>query len=572
MVPAAMDTMKRMDRMRRGCPSELRAGGALRRAHSVRWWSLVAAAVLLAGGVAHASDKQQKPWLQLQMEDLGIPPVSQTFLAAGSSSLTLNFLDDSHLLVTFGTRALVPRIAGDPEDDDDRMVGAEILELPTGKVLARTDWHMHDHGRYLWSLGRGRFLVRIADRMYTMAPLANMATKDPFARALLPNRPMKPSAVFVSSDGGLLTLETVVPIPGQQKPTVAFGDQDKATVLTPKTRTLIDFFRLGDAVMPEGKSAEGAEAMVQSEAAGNVISPLPLQLPTDADGYLWADDSGGGRWAVSFNPYQDKAANLGSMMSSCYPRLQMVSRSEFVALTCMGSDDKLKLASYGLDGTETWEETFGDVDSPSFAYAPGASRFAFSRVLAGPTGGDMMPSNGANVGGAQRQEVRVYQDASGDMLLKVSCSPAFKTGENFDLSADGLLFAAVQNGAITVYKLPPLGKKDVEDIAEVAKFAPPAGLGAVKLARLTGGGERETRKRLPGVGPPAGTVAGSAVGMAASGAVSGGAGGIAPDAGSGTADPVGEGQTTGGRKAPTLLKPGEKPEFKTKNLPVPGGE
>ncbi len=569
-----MDAMKRMDRMRPGCPNDLRRGGELGNARFGRWWgAVVVAGALLGGGVAHASDKQQKPWVQMSMDDLGIPPVSQTFLAAGSSSLTLNFLDDSHLLVTFGTRALVPRIVGDPEDDDDRMVGAEILEIPSGKVLARTDWHLHDHGRYLWALGRGRFLVRIGERMYTMAPLANMASKDPFARALLPNRPIKPSAVFVSSDGGLLTLETVVPMPGQQKPTVAFGDQDKATVMDPKTRTLIDFFRLGDAVMPEGKAVDGAEATVLVEPAGNVISPLPLQLPTDADGYLWADDAGGGRWAVSFNPYQGKAADLGPIMSSCYPRLQMVSRSEFVALTCMGSDDRLKLSSYGLDGTETWEETFGDVDSPSFAYAPGAARFAFSRVVAGATGGDMMPSNGASVGGAPRQEVRVYQNASGDLLLKVSCSPAFKTGENFDISADGLLFALVQNGAIAVYKLPPLGKKDVEDIAEVAKFAPPAGLGAVKLARLVASGDRDGRKRLPGVGAPAGAAPSVAAGTAAveaSGAMSGAAGGIAPDAGSGTADPVGETAPTGSRKPPTLLKPGEKPEFKTKNLPVPG--
>jgi hypothetical protein len=547
-----MDAMKRMGLVPKG------------RAGLQRGVAAVLGGVLLAGGVAHAADKQPKPWIQLKLEGLGFPGVSPTFIASGSSSLTVNFLDDSHLLVTFGLRALVPRIVGDPEDDEDRLVAAEIVGLPSGKVDARTEWHMHDHGRYLWALGGGRFLVRIGDSMYTMAPLANLAAKDPFARSLLPNRSMKPSAVFVSPDGGLLTLETVVAIPGQQKPTVQFGDQDsRATVVTPKSRTLIDFFRLGEA-----KTDEGGSAAVQVETAGGVQSPVPLQLPANADGYLWAEDAGGGRYALSFNPYAGKPVELGPVTSSCYPRLQMVSRSEFVTLTCAGADDKLKLSSFGLDGTETWEEPFGDVDSPAFVFAPMASRFAFSRVMIGTSSGDMLggplPSPSTPTQGP-KQEVRVYQDASGDLLLKVDCSPAFKTGENFDLAANGMMLAVVQKGAVAIYKLPPLGKKDLEDMAEVGKFAPPVGTGLVKLARLTTPANSPNRKRLPGVGGPL-----PAPGSEPKVATSEAAKGMQPDASAETSSQTAEGQAGPTRKPPTLLKPGEKPEFKTKNLPASG--
>ena len=94
-------------------------------------------------------------------------------------------------------------------------------------------------------------------------------------------------------------------------------------------------------------------------------------------------------------------------------------------------------------------------------------------------------TSATSVGIPARQEIRVYQNASGDMLLHVDCDPVMKSGQNFDLAPDGMQAAIVRDGKIAIYKLPPLSKQDRKDIAEVAGFAPPKSDGPVKLARLT---------------------------------------------------------------------------------------
>jgi hypothetical protein len=506
-----------------------------------------------AGRLARA-DRQSKAWVQLPLEKLGFPGVSAMFLSSGSSMLTVHFMDSGHLLLTYGLRTLVPRIVGDPEDDEDRMVAAEVVEAPSGKVLARTEWHMHDHGRYLWSVGGGRYLVRIGDRLYAIAPLANLDKADPFERTVFPSRALKPGLVLVSPDNEVVTLESVVALPNQPKRTVLFGDKDAAEAAKPQTRTVIDFFRL---VEDKGNAA----GMVVA-SAGNVLSPEPLLLPIDGDGYLWASEGGGNRWPVSFNEFGGKAVELGVVESSCRPRLQMVSRSEYVAFTCRGSDDKVKLASYGLDGQETWEEALGDFGTPAFAYAPAAGRFAISHTVAGSSGGVTPGSQGT----AEQQEVRVYQNASGDMLLKVESSPVFKTAENFDLSPDGMLMAVVRNGAIEIYKLPAPGKRDMEDMAEVAKFSPPMATGAVTLTRLTkpvAPVEVAGRVKAP-VQPPSVTPAVAAAVADVSGE------GSTSDAAAGGGASGDEGAVSGtGRKPPTLLNPGEKAEFQDKKPKSP---
>ena len=120
------------------------------------------------------SDQTPQPWVTMSLRSLGVPAIPTSFLQVGSSMLTLDMVDDTHLLLTFSSRGLVPRVPNDPPDDEDRMVAAELVELPTGTILARTDWHMHDHGRYLWRLGKGRFLVRTRHELFVITPEARL--------------------------------------------------------------------------------------------------------------------------------------------------------------------------------------------------------------------------------------------------------------------------------------------------------------------------------------------------------------------------------------------------------------
>ena len=137
---------------------------------------------------AEKPDLTPQPWVTMSLASLGVPSIPSAFVQSGSSMLTLDMVDDTHLLLTFSSRGLVPREPGDPPDDEDRMVAAELVELPTAKILARADWHMHDHGRYLWRLGKGRFLVRTRHDLFLITPEARLETADPLRRISFPTR------------------------------------------------------------------------------------------------------------------------------------------------------------------------------------------------------------------------------------------------------------------------------------------------------------------------------------------------------------------------------------------------
>ena len=509
--------------MRRG-----RAAGCRAAIRTACVWTL--GALLVATGWAETPGRGERQGaVKISLESLGVPGISASFKDVGASMLTLHFLDDAHLLLTYSKRGLVPRIAGDPEGDDDRIVGAEVVELPAGKVVAQTEWHMHDHARYLWSLGRGRFLLRIRDSLYTLAPLANLQTPDPFQRTVFVGRGVRPTAVFISEDGGLLTVETQLAT--AKTSTIEVGDTVR---VRPETTTAVDFYRL--------RGSGGTGQPLEVTKAGTVRAGEPLFLPIDSGGYLWAEQVGNNKWQVTFDDMRGKTGGMGVLDSSCVPRLEMVSRSEFLALTCRGADDRIRMASYGLDGTETWQEDVGELGVPVIVAAPGGGRFAVTRSVAAaldPTSG----VGGMQQGAAERQEIRVYQTASGDQLLKVDASPVLKAAQNFDLAEDGTLLAVVKDGAVQVFKLPELRKKDKDDMAEVASFAPPAGTGPVVLKLLTQPRPQSQSTNtvpVPAEGPS----------MVLSSQMAGSESG---------------GTAAGPRKPPTLLKPGEKPEFGRSN-------
>ena len=116
---------------------------------------LLSAWMGLSAGTVMARDPV--PVLRIPLEPMGFQVLSQDFLLAGSSMLTVDFVDNDHLLITFGVRRLMKRDPSEPVDGDDRTVGAYLVELPSGKVMAQTEWRLHDRGKYLWSLGMDGF-------------------------------------------------------------------------------------------------------------------------------------------------------------------------------------------------------------------------------------------------------------------------------------------------------------------------------------------------------------------------------------------------------------------------------
>ena len=404
-----------------------------------------------------------EPTLRIPLENLGFQPLSPEFLLNGSSMLTLHYIDDKHLLFTFVTHRLIPRLPDEPADDQDRMVDALLLELPTGKILARTSWHLHDHAQYLWNLGHGHFLLRVRDALTTFAPLANLSTGHPFDQSpFLISAERRLSALILSPDSDLLIIETVKRTPPEEQPKTPLFGPTPAPKLEEKDPVQVNFYRL--------RSDEDG-GPIRPVYAGAVAIPHGGDIPATVAGYLAVVEQGHQHWAFDFHSYSGKVAELSPFDSTCSPAPLFVSHSEFIAFGCRGGPNMQQIGGFNMRGEEMWEQgLFGDFIAPSMAYAPAGGRFALSRIMLRNSAiPDQMISNDE----VSSQTVVVYQTGTGKQLIHADCSPVERAGQNFTLSPDGLALAIVHTDAIEIYNLPPLSDKDEAELKLAQTSAPP---------------------------------------------------------------------------------------------------
>ena len=421
-------------------------------------------ACLLLLFTLHALARVPDAPLRISLEDLGFQPLSKEFLLNGSSMLTLHYVDDKHLLLTFVAHRLIPRLPAEPEDDQDRLVDALLLELPTGHVLARTSWHLHDHSQYLWSLGHGNFLLRVRNTLTSFAPLANLSTGHPFAQQpFLLSDSRRLAALIISPESDLLIIESVKPKPTPKPKTPLFGPTPPPQPeLTDPDSVQINFYRLHFA-------SDGT--LVQPSFAGVVKARNTGDIPATTAGYLAVVDQGRQHWAFDFHSYAGKVDELSPFDSTCSPAPIFVSHTEFIAFGCHNGQSRQQLGGFNMRGEEMWEQgLFGDFTAPSLAFAPTSGRFALSRVMLRSS---VIPDQPISADEVSTQAVVVYQTNTGKQLLRADCSPVERAGQNFTLSPDGMALAVVHADAIEIYNLPPLNDKDQAALKLAQASAPP---------------------------------------------------------------------------------------------------
>ncbi len=488
---------------------------------------------------------------------MGYQKLSPEFMMAGSSMLTVDFVDKDHLLVTFGVRRLMKRDANNPVDDADRTIGAFLVELPSGKVLARAEWRLHDRGQYLWNIGHGRFLLRVRDRLTMFAPMASADPNEAFREVPVIQLNQHVVSVLVSSNSDLLTVETTKYSMGAGQPSAGFST-DPAPVL-------IAFYRLTN-----------TQTGLVVSSAGTVRARTTLALPLTTAGRLDVIQGGKDRWLFNFDEHTGKVDELSEFDTTCFPRPTFVGHSEFVVFGCRGGPDKMDFAGFNMKGEEMWQQNFYDTHvNPTFSFAPDAGRFALGRTVVTDSGFDpSMPIPSSMVTG---QEVRVYQSYNGKILFKIDCTPVERAGQNFSLSPDGLRLAVVRESqvrhaatkyspasteneaAVEIYALPALNAEDQVAVKDAQNHAPPDTGARIDVALQRSSSKSAKSTPPPEPGPPD-VMRGTNAAAGTPSAVDGGdptvpAADAAPAQGT-----VSEGDTerTGPRKPPTLYGPDEK--------------
>ena len=420
--------------------------------------AIVLVALLHALPAAAADDgpkavRPGDPYLSIPTDTLGFDPIQPRLLTGGATLFTLNFVDNTHLLLTFNSHGLIPRVNDGVPQDDDRMITAQLLELPTGNVLARTTWHTRDRVQYLWPLSHGLFLLRIRSHLTVIDPIRGLARGDAFHQQtfLEMNHPI--GYISVSPGGDLLVVETVTPPHPETD-----DSQDTPQVLHFNTEPTaeIRFFRM------LFQSSETDPPHLIAQAAGLLAARTLIRVPATSEGFLDILKESNQTWLFDFQSHEGKRLELAPFDTTCAPSPYFISRTEFVALGCRGSDTRVMLSGFNLRGEQPWIQVLsGQQISPILVSSPDAGRFAFSRILITGSFYDLQNLLPEELSG---QEIQVIQHHDGRVLLKVVASPIQRTGQNFDISPDGLSFTVIRNGNLEVYHLPVLTPKDQQQI------------------------------------------------------------------------------------------------------------
>jgi hypothetical protein len=400
---------------------------------AARWRpaSLVALVFLVAGTLqAREHESGPKPAVSIPIQPLGYRPPGKLYLLARYSSSSLDFLDSTHLLLTFRRPRLIAREQG--SDGLDQVIQAEVLELPTGKVVAEDQWLMHDRGRYLWQLAGNKVLLRIGSHLYETDSTLHLKPLYEAATDL--------EEVELSPNGRLLVVESELEkhTPEEHdrltKHAAMVGDQP------PAEDVQIRMMRLD-----QRKLMLSARA----DAAGD--------LPATVDGFFTQEKVGEDSWNVRFKRYDDpqatgKGENVVQLESACDPSEKVLNEQSVLILSCRPGHDDRFVSAYSLDRHKLWDGRWqSNFTWPAFRVAQEGTSVAISWLAVNHPVSTMAPINDDEV---QNQVLSVLDSRTGGLRLAVLIKPIVSAGGNFALSADGNRLAVLNHGAIEIYDLP----------------------------------------------------------------------------------------------------------------------
>ena len=352
------------------------------------------------------------PSLSLPVAPLGFAMPGEYYLGHNESLLSIDFLDEQHLLFTFRVPGLLHRETPANEEEAEREIRALVLHLPSGAITAESQWKLHGYSRYLWLLPGGHFLLR--DRNTLMEGDAGLH--------------LHPGLTF---SGELRWIE-----PDQEGKWIVAGLREEPTESsseTPLLPTKIEIIRRQD-----------AQVLAESYAARR---PVP-----GAESYLTTRYREGLDWDILRHLSSGTTVLSGAVRSGCNPLLSFVGHAEILATEC----DTLggwKLAALSLHGEPLWEVVGQENAShPLLLSSASGARLMresmmMSHALLGHT--SVTPSD------VRSQQLDVMDAASGKTVFTAQAWPVLDAGGNAAISPSGNRVAVFMGDAIRIFDLSP---------------------------------------------------------------------------------------------------------------------
>ncbi len=377
---------------------------------------------------APGNSKPLIPEVNIAVAPLGFLPPGQLPAFYYYAMVELHFMDADHLLFAFNTPGLLKRDDNCPDSDVQRLVRAEVFQLPSGKVLKQADWKLYDFMDFLWGIGDGKLLLRRCNRLESID-----ADLDP---QVLIQAVGKVEDVSFSPDNSIVVIQEKVKPDANDK-----NGGDVPTVLEPGTeaeRTLVSFIHLNPLRL-----------------IGRAEIEFPSAIPLIANGLMEVLAAPNDQWVVDLRVFQGNERQIASIHSLCPPLVQAISNTIFMATTCSKGDKKV-FDGYDLQGALLWQIPLAPEQFyPRLIPIPNSSRFAIESLRLRHPRAALDPLTKEDVVG---EDIDIYDTLSGVRVATFQTSPSYTGGQNVDFSPDGTRMAVLHDGAIEIYSLNDLIK------------------------------------------------------------------------------------------------------------------
>jgi hypothetical protein len=369
----------------------------------------------------------------IPVEPLGFFAPGAIYQGQRESLVSLDFLDEDHLLFTFHAPGLMHR-DGNPGGGDERQIRAVVLSLPTGTVNAEALWTLHDRGRYLWMLNDGRFLLRNQNDLQVGDASLELKPSLHFQGPVLWLE-MDPAQDLVATD----SREPVGSTP--QMGSVPSPATAAAWVVTDE----VNSYAQPDVVLRIVRRASGQVMLVSR-------TRTTVHLPINSEGFVESLRGKGHEWVLNLNFFKGGNRIIGKLDSMCAPSVEFVSDPEVLVTTC-NPDGSRWMVAMSTDGKRLWNVAKPPTQIwPRLYMAPNGLRLARETLLVTHPIDTFSPLSFDDVKG---QLVEVFDAITGKVDLTAPATPILDGGGNIAMSPSARRVAVLDAGAIQVYELPP---------------------------------------------------------------------------------------------------------------------
>lgn len=382
-------------------------------------------------------EKTERPASQpaafsIPVEPLGFFGPGAIYQGQRESLVSLDFLDEDHLLFTFHAPGLIRR-EGNPAANNERQIRALVLELPTGSVAAEGLWTVHDRGRYLWMLDDGRFLLRDGAELQIGDESLELKRSLHFQGPLLWLE-LDPTQDLIATDSrepaGAKPQPGSVPSP--------------ATASAWVTTDEVQQFAQPDIVLRILRLDTGQVMLVSR-------TRTTVHVPINSDGFVETLRGKGHEWVLNMNYFRGGNRIIGKLDSMCAPAVEFVSNPEVLVTTC-NPDGSRWMVALSTDGKRLWNTAKPATQIwPRLIMAPNGLRVARETLVVTHPVDTYSPLSFDDVKG---QLVEVYDALTGKVELTAPASPVLDGGGNVAISPSARRIAILDAGAIQVYELP----------------------------------------------------------------------------------------------------------------------